>query len=141
MIRIIGYDSDSVAHDLVNNKGRYKIPDHALRDYGIEVKQKVRKPSGKPKILKSKKELMLIAGCKCYICNNVLTKITFSWDHIVPKSKGGKKIKACCIYCNNQKGAMGVWEFIDYLKTLVTTPRIELKIKNLELFAIKNREL
>jgi hypothetical protein len=91
--------------------------------------------------MKSKKEILLKDGVKCYICHMPLTKILFSWDHIVPKSKGGKKVKPCCIFCNQDKGDMGVWEFIDFLKTLEQTEKTIQKINNLTLFAIKLREL
>lgn len=141
-IRIIGYDSDSVAHDLIHNKGVYRIPDHALRDYGIELKKRVSKPVNKDhKPQKSKKELLIQNKATCYVCDRVLNKYLFTWDHIIPKSKGGKKIIECCIFCNNEKSDMGIWEFIDYLKSKDPTPRIELKIKNLTSFAIKFREL
>jgi hypothetical protein len=143
-LRLIGYDSDSVAHDLIHNKGRYKIPDDALRDYGINPvpKNKVCKPFDKErKPLKSKKQLLIEAKATCYICGKVLNKYLFTWDHIIPKSKGGKKVKECCIFCNQDKGDMGLWEFIDFLKTLEQTEKTLQKIKNLTLFAIKLREL
>lgn len=141
-LRLIGYDSDSVAHDLIHNKGVYRIPDHALRYYGIEPKKQVRKPVNKDhKPQKSKKELLIQNKAGCYICDRVLNKYLFTWDHIIPKSKGGKKVKECCIFCNQDKGDMGLWEFIELLKTLEQTEKTVLKIKNLTLFAIKFREL
>lgn len=141
-LRLIGYDSDSVAHDLIHNKGVYRIPDHALMDYGIEPKKQVRKPVNKDhKPQKSKKELLIQNKAECYICDRVLNKYLFTWDHIIPKSKGGKKVKECCIFCNQDKGDMGLWEFIDFLKTLEQTEKTVIKIKNLTLFAIKFREL
>lgn len=141
-MKLIGYDSDSVAHDLIHNKGVYRIPDDALRDYGIEPKKRVSKPVNKDhKPQKTKKELLIQNKATCYVCDRVLNKYLFTWDHIVPKSKGGKKVKECCIFCNQDKGNMGLWEFIDFLKTLEQTEKTVLKIKNLESFAIKLREL
>jgi hypothetical protein len=143
-LRLIGYDSDSVAHDLIHNKGFYKIPDDALRDYGINPvpKNEVCKPFDKErKPLKSKKQLLIESKAVCYVCNCRLSKVTFSWDHIIPKSKGGKKVKECCIFCNHEKGDKGLWEYIDFLKTLEQTEKTVLKIKNLTSFAIKLREL
>lgn len=52
---------------------------------------------------------------KCCYCGERLKRSTFSREHIIPKSKGGKIVKPCCIRCNGEKGDMFLSQFIPFL--------------------------
>lgn len=142
-MKLLGYTSDSVAHDLIHSKGRYKIPDHALRDWGIEPEKKEPKQFDKDyKARKSRKEILLQNKSGCYVCDKTLNKYTFSRDHVVPKCKGGKDGKnkvQCCIFCNREKGDKEIQEYIEYLQSLPTSELINRKIENLNEYNLNNQ--
>lgn len=47
----------------------------------------------------------------CFYCGEHLHSGNRTKDHVVPKSKGGRKIVACCQRCNHLKSHMSVEEF------------------------------
>lgn len=82
-------------------------------------------------VLLKKKELLRLAGQRCFYCGVTLTKpltprelgrqtypkgfkvarTMFTWDHLVPKSKGGTEKVASCVECNETKGLLTLEEF------------------------------
>ncbi len=52
------------------------------------------------------------AGCRCTWCARVVTKETYSIDHVVPRAQGGDdqhtNLVLACRECNNQRYALGV---------------------------------
>jgi len=46
---------------------------------------------------------------KCQYCNKKFSAKDLTYDHLVPKARGGTtcwtNIVTCCVYCNNKKGA------------------------------------
>ena len=61
------------------------------------------------KAIKFNRENVLIRdNGTCQYCSKKLTKKNFTLDHVIPVSKGGKKvwqnIVACCNSCNQRKG-------------------------------------
>jgi 5-methylcytosine-specific restriction endonuclease McrA len=47
----------------------------------------------------------------CFYCGEPLNKFTRTRDHVVPKSKGGRKTVSCCKRCNILKADLSVEEF------------------------------
>lgn len=141
-MKLIGYDSDSVAESLVYSHGRYSIPNHALIDWGIKCEHPELKKKSKSKNhrseAKNRKQLLIRDRAKCYICEMVLTNLVFTWDHVIPKSKGGRKKRECCIYCNNEKADMSIKDYIQFLKNKNMSELNNIKIKNLENYKIKH---
>jgi 5-methylcytosine-specific restriction endonuclease McrA len=49
-------------------------------------------------------------GGKCAYCLIQLSRDTFTYDHIIPKSKGGRtewtNVVICCVRCNKQKDSL-----------------------------------
>ena len=57
---------------------------------------------------------------KCSYCECLIPKAMITLDHMVPKSKGGKRycksnIRLCCQTCNSFKGEMPVGRFLRIL--------------------------
>lgn len=53
------------------------------------------------------KSRLLRKGVRCWYCNIFLTVDIFSWDHIIPRSKGGSgrdNYVPACKKCNEEKG-------------------------------------
>jgi 5-methylcytosine-specific restriction endonuclease McrA len=52
---------------------------------------------------------------QCYYCTRALTKDVFSWDHVVPRCRGGSGCQEnrvpACKRCNNRKGPLTDVEF------------------------------
>lgn len=61
---------------------------------------------------KSTKQIDLKSKSTCCYCEDLLTRHTYTRDHIVPKSKGGSFTMACCVGCNSEKGSMRLKEYI-----------------------------
>ena len=64
-----------------------------------------------------KKEIVEEANRICYICNvYIASKLIPTLDHVIPKVKDGKDIKAnlkcCCHRCNTDKAAMDISEYV-----------------------------
>jgi 5-methylcytosine-specific restriction endonuclease McrA len=59
-------------------------------------------------------------GKHCSYCGRPLSSVSFSREHVVPTSRGGSNKKsnkiACCKTCNQQKGAMTLDEYINWLE-------------------------
>ena|ERR1700685_1248274 len=70
----------------------------------------------------------------CCYCEIRLDEKNYSRDHIVPKSKGGKRCKPCCKTCNFEKKDMTIREYISYLQGLEQTELVVLKIRNAHRF-------
>jgi hypothetical protein len=45
-------------------------------------------------------------------------------DHLIAKSKGGRRIVASCMRCNNLKGSLGAERFTRIVRKLLENPRI-----------------
>lgn len=63
------------------------------------------------------KKKIINSSVECYICGVTDMKLTI--DHIIPRALGGSdkesNLKACCKYCNKQKGSMLLKDFIEYI--------------------------
>lgn len=92
-----------------------------LEEYDVEIhsaRMKMKVPSVirflssfkkvKSKISYSRQNIYARDKAKCMYCSCLLTKNSFTIDHVKPKSKGGKtnweNIVACCKPCNDKKG-------------------------------------
>lgn len=62
-------------------------------------------------------------GYKCWYCGS---SKNLTWDHVIPKSKGGKhkwnNVITCCFNCNNEKDNMDVEEFCQIKNYKVPKP-------------------
>lgn len=65
---------------------------------------------------------------QCQYCDNKLTMKTLSWDHVVPRDKGGlttwTNLVACCVKCNVKKGNKLLHECGMHLKRKPTKPTL-----------------
>jgi 5-methylcytosine-specific restriction endonuclease McrA len=72
----------------------------------IRLTKKYYKPKFQ-KIRFNKKNVLIRDGFKCQYCGKVLEEKSFTCDHVIPKSKGGKScwtnIVSCCSFCNLTK--------------------------------------
>ena len=86
-------------HEITTSSGVYKLPT------AIVLVEYVRIPYRKCKL--SKKNLYNRDNGICQYCCKKLTKATFTIDHILPKSRGGKNtwenMVSCCRNCNVKK--------------------------------------
>lgn len=71
----------------------------------------VYQPKKKPRATKK----YFDADC-CY-CGRELNILTFTYDHLIPKSKGGRNLhdnkRPCCQNCNTWKGDKTLSEFLE----------------------------
>jgi len=70
------------------------------------------------------RKFLLSQGSKtCYLTGRPLTKENMSFDHVIPRSKGGtlsrKNTKLCDKQANNAKGGMSVEEFLQLCKEVL----------------------
>jgi 5-methylcytosine-specific restriction endonuclease McrA len=81
---------------------------------------------------------MLLAkyGTPCKYCNRVLVVKNFTFDHIVPLSKGGasniENLQVICKTCNHMKGSLIIEHFellLDWLKTVPYELSRDIKIR------------
>lgn len=95
MLKIIGYTSDSVNPDNLPIRPILKKPKNQLKPKSEKWKHR------RKKIWESAKGI-------CYLCNNPVSLQSFTIDHVVPKSKGGKSnlgnLKPTHSKCNGLKG-------------------------------------
>jgi 5-methylcytosine-specific restriction endonuclease McrA len=86
-------------HEITTSSGMFKLPT------AIVLVQYVRIPYRKCKL--SKKNLFNRDNGMCQYCSKKLTKASFTIDHVLPKSRGGKNtwenMVACCRNCNVKK--------------------------------------
>lgn len=63
-----------------------------------------------------KKKFYLLQRGRCQYCIRKFTLQELTWDHVVPRSKGGtsqrENLVLACHKCNNLKGARDVGEFL-----------------------------
>jgi len=56
----------------------------------------------------SRQNIYIRDNCMCQYCGRVLPTTELTWDHILPKARGGKtaweNVVTCCIECNRKKG-------------------------------------
>jgi 5-methylcytosine-specific restriction endonuclease McrA len=61
----------------------------------------------------------MFRGKQCPHCRRVMEqyskKLQPTWDHVVPRSKGGKKTQVCCQECNAIKSDMMPEEWVEYM--------------------------
>jgi hypothetical protein len=60
--------------------------------------------------------------------NPSLSSYTATRDHLIPKSKGGKRKIPDCYECNNLKGAMDPYEFRELHRPLVNIEALREKL-------------
>jgi 5-methylcytosine-specific restriction endonuclease McrA len=86
-------------HEITTSSGVFKLPT------AIVLIEYVRIPYRKCKL--SKKNLYNRDNGMCQYCSKKLTKASFTIDHILPKSRGGKNtwenMVSCCRACNVKK--------------------------------------
>lgn len=80
-----------------------------------------RKPPGPEIMAISVKTFRKLYGHRCFYCGEWLrtrfdnSQKARSWDHVVPKSKGGinskQNLVPCCVSCNQEKAALTIEEF------------------------------
>lgn len=137
-MKIVGYDSDSVAYDLIHNKGKYKIPKHALLDYGITESLNEAKAKSE-----NKNKPAISTGEKCCYCERGLTTKNRTREHVIPRHKGGKIIKIACKYCNQEKGGLMLNSYIQLLELKLSNTKedtnrhsvLKIKIRNANIIA------
>ena len=65
------------------------------------------------------------SGKHCCYCGKPLSRTDFSREHVLPKSRGGSNKKVnklpCCKPCNNEKGAMTLDEYMNWLERFKPT--------------------
>lgn len=98
-MRLVGYDSDSV----------YRRGDFAR----LYAKLAEGLPKGKKKHSGGKAKR---SGGFCCYCELELTRLSFSWDHLYPKSLGGRIKKPCCRKCNAEKRDMTLEQYLLFIK-------------------------
>ena len=68
----------------------------------------------------TKRKLLKEVGYRCYYCGILLITDILTWDHVIPRSKGGtgskKNMVACCRGCNGIKWDRSVPRFRDILE-------------------------
>jgi 5-methylcytosine-specific restriction endonuclease McrA len=66
----------------------------------------VKKPKTPVKF--SRQNIFIRDSYRCQYCGKVFPPAELTWDHVVPKARGGKteweNIATCCIRCNSKKG-------------------------------------
>lgn len=50
-------------------------------------------------------------GYCCY-CEKKLNKYSYTREHIIPKSRGGKDTLPCCKRCNSMRGSLTLQQFL-----------------------------
>ncbi len=65
---------------------------------------------GRRRAIKFSRENVLMRDkSKCQYCNNKVSRTEFTYDHVIPKSRGGKttwtNIVTSCVPCNSRKGS------------------------------------
>jgi len=90
----------------INDKNRLKQIRFLEEQKAISLKKKAEKAARKAKLearAKAKAEKQKI----CFYCTRTIPKGSRTWDHVVPKSKGGsnasKNKVPCCKRCNTDK--------------------------------------
>lgn len=83
--------------------------------------------------LEEKLSACLSSNGTCPYCNNVITLSTFSFDHIVPRSRGGayndgNNVHVTCLRCNSMKGNIGHEAFLSVRAFLAGMSEDERKI-------------
>jgi 5-methylcytosine-specific restriction endonuclease McrA len=65
---------------------------------------------------KIKKKLLAKQAGRCYYCMQKFKLVNLTFDHVVPKSKGGKGLRnnlvLACVGCNNKKGDSSLENFM-----------------------------
>jgi 5-methylcytosine-specific restriction endonuclease McrA len=89
----------------------------------------------------NRENILLRDEGKCQYCMKKLTKKNFTLDHVIPVSKGGKKvwqnIVACCNSCNQNKGSRTLRETkMKLIKPPVTPKQLIVGMENKFLGAI-----
>merc|ERR1712157_614941 len=60
----------------------------------------------------SRRNVFLRDGYQCQYCNNRFLSHDLSFDHVVPRSKGGhiswENVVTCCHKCNGMKGSLTI---------------------------------
>jgi 5-methylcytosine-specific restriction endonuclease McrA len=72
----------------------------------IRLLRFVRRPKTPVKF--SRQNIYIRDNCRCQYCGRVFPTTELTWDHVLPKARGGKteweNIVTCCIECNRKKG-------------------------------------
>lgn len=59
-------------------------------------------------------------GFHCAYCGKILSSMEIQYDHITPRSKGGKNnyenLHVCCPLCNSRKGTKTLEEFRSFME-------------------------
>lgn len=53
---------------------------------------------------------------RCCYCERVLLPGEVTKEHIIPKSRGGRITRPCCLTCNREKKNMMLIEYVCYLQ-------------------------
>lgn len=68
---------------------------------------------------RKKMRLLMGQGGKCFYCGRAINLIGATFDHIVPKCKGGTlRLSNTCIACRSCNQAKGAMPQADYLKSI-----------------------
>lgn len=96
-VEVVEEYADVVVHSA---KQTWKVP--AV----IRFVKKVFRKNRKMKF--SRKNIYLRDRGECQYCAKPVARDDFTWDHVLPRSKGGKSewenLVLCCIKCNQKKG-------------------------------------
>lgn len=62
-------------------------------------------------------------GNRCHYCLEQLDAETLTRDHVIPRSRGGTRMVACCDECNYRKKDFSVEQFLWYEATYLLNKR------------------
>lgn len=115
-LRLIGYDSDSVA------------PVKRI------VKPKHKKAITRMALKRAVKNNLISSGIVCCYCEQPLNDEIFTWDHLIPISKGGVNLpvnkRPSCYRCNYEKGSKDMGNYIRFLKKIPQNDRVKKALEN-----------
>ena len=90
----------------------------------------------------AKKKLLAEVKGRCCYCGCKLFKENTTWDHIIPKSKGGtvqfKNMVACCFGCNYMKRVYSVEELRTIMERSLEISHYVFYFEKIKLMKVQN---
>jgi len=86
---------------------------HRIRVPSV-IRLRRRVPRVRPMIRFLRSNLYARDGYQCQYCGDTLSAKDLTYDHVIPRSKGGltcwTNIVSCCVRCNRKKGSLSLEE-------------------------------
>ena len=83
------------------------------------------------------KKLLAEVNGRCFYCGCKLFKENTTYDHIIPRSKGGNgkvsNIAACCFGCNGMKRVYNIEEFREIMERTLEVNHYEFHFEKINL--------